>query len=509
MTFATLMSGQRILPGQELQRRVLRIAGGLDALGLSEGDVIAILMRNDFPFVEITLAASMAGISAVPINWHSKADEIRSILADATPKAIFAHADLAAGIRECIADSCIVLSVEVSPEIRMAYNVNGHHQPALGDLDYSEWVARCRPFAGGPRPAAPYISYTSGTTGRPKAVVKEVPPPRVAQLIDDRGREAHGLDILPIRAVLPGPLYHSAPNFHSLNCVRHGELLILQPRFNPGELLDIIEQHRISHIHMVPTMFSRLLNLPESRRRSFDSSSLKAVVHGAAICPIEVKRKMIDWWGPVFREYYAATEVGVITASTSEDWLQYPGTVGQPPQGVDVVIRDDSGNRLGANEVGEIFFRLEAGAFVHYRNRPDATAELKRGEWLSLGDLGYVNEEGFLWITDRKKDMVISGGVNIFPAEIEDVLISHPNVEDCAVFGIPDDDLGEILVAVLKPRGNAPPSTQELVNLCKQRLGTLKTPRAFTIVEDLPREDTGKLAKRRLKAAFLESVGSA
>jgi long-chain acyl-CoA synthetase len=255
-------------------------------------------------------------------------------------------------------------------------------------------------------------------------------------------------------------------------------------------------------------MFVRMLKLPDAVRLKYDVSSMKSAIHAAAPIPIEVKRKMIDWWGPVFREYYAATEVGVIAASTSEDWIRYPGTVGRPAQGVEVAIHHDNGRRLGANEVGEIFFRLEAGAFVHYRNRPDATAELKRGEWLSLGDLGYVNEEGFLWITDRKKDMVISGGVNIFPAEIEDVLISHPRVEDCAVFGIPDNDLGEILVAVLKPRGDAP-SPQELTSLCKERLGTLKTPRAFAFVEHLPREDTGKLAKRRLKAAFLESVGSA
>jgi long-chain acyl-CoA synthetase len=496
------------MPGRELQERVLRIAGGFESLGFAERDVIAILMRNDFPFIEISLAASMSGISAIPINWHSKADELSYILADAAPKAIFAHADLAAGIRDCIPDSSIVLSVEIPPEVRTAYNVEGRYESASADLNYAEWVAQSRAFKGGQRAPAPYISYTSGTTGKPKAVVREVPPPAVAQSVDDRGRAAHGLDILPIRAVLPGPLYHSAPNFHALNCVRAGELLILQPRFNPGELLDIIEQHRISHIHMVPTMFSRLLNLPETRRTSFNSSSLKAVVHGAAICPVELKRKMIDWWGPVFREYYAATEVGVIAASSSKDWLRYPGTVGRPAQGVDIAIHDDNGRRLGPNEVGEIFFRLDAGAFVYYRNRPDAMAELKRGgEWLSLGDVGYVSEAGFLWITDRKKDMVVSGGVNIFPAEIEGVLISHPSVEDCAVFGVPDDDLGEVLVAVLKPRGRAP-STQELTRLCKERLGTLKTPRAFSFVEHLPREDTGKLAKRRLKAAFLESAGS-
>jgi long-chain acyl-CoA synthetase len=493
-----------MLPGAELGDRVSRIAGGFNSLGLAEGDVLAILMRNDFPFVEITLAASMAGISAIPINWHSKADEIRYIFADAAPKAIFAHADLAAAVRDCIPDSCVVVSVEVPPEVREAYHIDGFYQPAPRDLDYAQWMAQSAPFEGAPRTAAPSISYTSGTTGKPKAVVREVPPPAMAQLINDRSVVAHGLDVLPIRAVLPGPLYHSAPNFHSVTGVRRGELLILQPRFDPGDLLDIIERHRISHIHMVPTMFSRLLNLPESRRMSFDSSSLKAVVHGAAICPVEVKRKMIAWWGPVFREYYAATEVGVITASTSEDWLRYPGTVGRPPHGVEVAIHGDNGRRLGANEVGEIFFRLEAGAFVYYRNRPDATAELKRGEWLSLGDIGYLNEEGFLWITDRKKDMVISGGVNIFPAEIESVLISHPSVEDCAVFGVPDDDLGEVLIAVLKSHGDAP-AAAELARLCKDSLGTLKTPRAFRFVEHLPREDTGKLAKRRLKAAFLES----
>ena len=507
MSFATLVSGERVLPGNELQERVFKVAGGFGSLGLADGDVIAILMRNDFPFLEISLAASIAGITAVPINWHSKSDEIQYILADAAPKAIFGHADLIAGVRDAIPVCCAVLSIGVPPEIRKAYDIGVHYEPASGELDYAEWVSHSQPFKGEPRPLARQISYTSGTTGEPKAVVRETPPD-VAQRIKDRAKAAHGLDFLPIRAVMPGPLYHSAPNFHALNSVRYGELLILQPRFNPNELLAIIEQQRISHIHMVPTMFSRLLNLPEDRRMAFDSSSLKAVVHGAAICPVEVKRKMIDWWGPVFREYYAATEVGVITAATSEEWLRYPGSVGYPPEGVEIAVHDDDGRRVGSYEIGEILFRLDAGAFVHYRNRPDATSELRRGEWLSLGDVGYINEQGFLWITDRKKDMVISGGVNIFPAEIEDVLISHPGVDDCAVFGVPDDDLGEVLVAVVKPHGEAP-LTLELAALCRQRLGTLKTPRTFTFVAHLPREDTGKLAKRRLKAEFLGSARNA
>lgn len=501
---ATLISGERTRTGDELDDRAQRVAGGLAALGLAVGDVVTVLMRNDFPVLEVAFGAERAGMVVVPLNWHGQAEDVGFILRDSGARVLIAHADLLARVRDVVPLGCCVVSVEVPLEIRAAYRLDDDAATIFPeDTGYEAWLAAAPPRREPPATVPFRLLYTSGTSGKPKGVIRRLGTSEVAERAAARARAAHGLDRTPIRAVMTGPLYHSAPNVYAMNCVRRGELLVLMPRFDASGLIDLIERHRISHLHAVPTMFSRLLDLPERRRKDFDASTLRAVVHGAAMCPPDVKQAMIAWWGPVLLEYYAATELGIITASTSEEWLRHPGSVGRPPDGVEIAIMDDAGTRLGPGEVGEILISTDISQAVSYHNRPDALAELQRGDWVTMGDVGYLDPDGFLWLCDRKKDMVISGGVNVFPAEVEGVLGQQPGVRDCVVFGVPDRDLGEVLVACVEPQPGASLDAAALQGALLQRLGRLKVPRTIHFTAFLPREDSGKLARRKMKADYL------
>jgi long-chain acyl-CoA synthetase len=506
LVFADLVSGDRTLSGDALAARVSQVASGLIELGLTRGDNIAILMRNDFPIFEVTLAAQRIGVVPIGVNWHGNGREVGFILADSGAKALFAHADLLANVRGDIPRECRILRVQTPPEVVKSYNIDlARSLDTLpSDIIYENWRDAANHYTGETIPLPRGINYTSGTTGNPKGVVREISDSEIARQFAERTMRAFGMDSGPIRAVMTGPLYHSAPGAYGQFAVRSGELLVLQPRFSAPDLLDLIERHRISHLHAVPTMFTRLLNLPEARRKSFDHSSLKAVAHGAAACPPRVKQAMIDWLGNVVLEYYAATEIGIVTCATSEEWLANPGTVGRAPSSaISVAIFDGDGNRMGPGETGEIMFKSDVREFVKYHNRPDADADLKQGDWITLGDIGHMNENQYLWISDRKKDMVISGGVNIFPAEIEALISSCDGVADCAVFGVSDDDLGEVLVAYIERQKGAAVSVSDISATIRRSLGTLKTPRTITVVDSLPREDTGKLARRKVKQHFL------
>ena len=509
--YATLVSGDRTLPGAELEQRVLRAAGGLQALGLQRGDVIGILMRNDFPVLELTMAAERVGVVPVPLNWHASADELLFIVQDSGMRALFGHSDLLRPVATQLTALCKVFEVASPPEVRRAHRLTEEACAPLGGevTDYESWAAAAAPQAGAPVPPPFRLLYTSGTTGRPKGVKRDRSSAEMAERMHLRTRVAHGLEIRPIRALMPGPLYHSAPNAYSINALRHGELLVLQPKFDAAGMLELITRHRISHMHAVPTMFSRLLDLPEETRKAFDPSVLKAVVHGAAMCPRELKQAMIDWWGPVLLEYYAATETGIITASTSGQWLAHPGTVGIAPPGVEIRIVDDEGKAVPTGQQGEVFIRADVAALVSYHNRPDADAELHHDGWVTLGDVGYMDADGFLWLCDRKKDKVISGGVNIFPAELEDVALQLPEVRDCAAFGIPDRDLGEALAMFVLPQEGATVDGDAVRAAIAQRLGRLRSPKVVRVVDSLPREDSGKIARRKLKQAYLDSLATA
>ena len=348
--------------------------------------------------------------------------------------------------------------------------------------------------------------YTSGTTGHPKGVRRNAPTPEQTIAAERLRALIYGLN-LGVRALLPGPLYHSAPNSFGLRSGRLGGALVLMPRFDPEEFLRSIEAERIDTIFMVPTMFIRLLKLPEAVRQKYDTSSLRHVVHAAAPCPAEVKRAMIAWWGPVISEYYGSTESGALTFATSDDALKRPGTVGKILDGVELRFLGEDGEPLPQGEIGEIYSRVVDNPDFTYHNKPEKRAEIERDGFITSGDVGYIDEDGYVFICDRKRDMVISGGVNIYPAEIEAALHAVPGVHDCAVFGIPDDEFGEALMAVVEPQAGVTLDVADIRAQLKTSLAGYKVPKHLEILKNLPREDSGKIFKRRLRDPYWERAG--
>jgi long-chain acyl-CoA synthetase len=499
---AGVVSGARTLDPERLERNARRVASAMHDVGVWQGDRVALLMRNDLAYFEATRGAACLGASTVPLNWHLTADEIAHVLDDCNPKLLVAHSDL---LTESILSVCSdveVLAVQPPPEIAAAYGIDAASVAVPGGLpEWDSWFGAYEPWSEELRAVVDPMFYTSGTTGKPKGVRRAKVPPELAAESVQRTAGAFGLDRSPLRAVMTGPLYHSAPNAYGMRIVGGGGLLVLQPRFDALELLQLIEKHRITHLHMVPTMFIRLLALDEDARNRFDLSSLEFVCHGAAPCPDDVKRAMIGWWGPVIHEYYAMTETGIIANSTSEGWLANPGTVGAPADGVDVRILDADGKALPAGEPGEICVRTALTSFVSYHRATEKTEAMRRGDYVATGDVGYFNDNGYLFISDRISDMVISAGVNIYPAEIEKVLVGMDAVADCAVLGVPDPEFGERLIAFVI--GDDALDDATVRDYLAQHLAKYKVPREICIAAELPREDSGKIKKRLLRDAYL------
>jgi long-chain acyl-CoA synthetase len=505
---AGLASGERTLTADAFDRRVARAASGFAALGLERGDCAALLLRNDFAFLEASLAAVRLGAYAVPINWHFKAEEVAYVLGDCGAKVLVAHADLLAGVAGAVPDGVKVLVVETPPEILASYSIAPDRgRPLQGATEWEAWLAGQAVWQGAPLPQTSSMIYTSGTTGRPKGVRRQPLTADLEARMADYRERVYGLRP-GVRTMVPGPLYHSAPNAFALRAARVASLIALMPRFDPVGFLALVERHRIEAMFMVPTMFVRLMKLPEHVRRSYDLSSLKFVMHAAAPCPAEIKRGMIDWLGPVVHEFYGSTESGAVTVVDSKDWLARPGTVGQAVRGGAVRIYDDNGKRLGAGEVGEVYTRLEFLPEFTYHQLPDKRAEIDREGFITSGDVGFLDEAGYLFLCDRKRDMVISGGVNIYPAEIEAVLIGCPGVKDCAVFGVPDGEFGEALMAVIEPQPGLPaPLVADVRAYLAQHLADYKVPKRIELRSDLPREDSGKIFKRRLRDPYWANAG--
>jgi len=504
----SVSSGERRLGIDALMRRARQVANGFAGLGVGEGDAVAIMLRNDIAGFEATLGAAILGAYPVPVNWHYRGDEARYVFEDSGAKAIVIHADLKAGIGAVTPPAATVLVVPTPPEVAAAYDIDADAcaVPA-GATDWDRWVAGQDPWPQPPKPNRGSMIYTSGTTGRPKGVRRQPPADAAGeQALADVIANVMGIR-QGMRTVLTGPLYHSAPAAYAARAVRVGGTIVLQPRFDAEGLLRLIEAHRISHLLMVPTMFVRLLRLPPELRARYDTSSLEWVIHGAAPCPNQVKLAMIDWWGPVIYEYYGSTEAGLISCSSSAEWLQRPGTVGRPVATGSVRILDENGRELGPGGVGEIYARVGAVPDFTYQNRHDARLEVERDGLITNGDIGYMDDDGYLYLCDRKRDMVISGGVNIYPAEIEAVLIAMPGVHDCAVFGIPDDVLGEALAAVVEPEPGVDLSADQVTAWLRQRQADYKTPRLIEFRADLPREDSGKMFKRKLREPYWANAG--
>ena len=504
-----IISGEREVGQAALERRIAKAAGGFGALGIGDNDAVALILRNDLAFFEASMAAAAAGAYAVPVNWHFKADEAGYILRDCGAKVLVVHADLLPDVADGIPEGTHVFVVATPPEIRVAYGIGdtGGALPA-GAENWDDWVEAQAPRTEPPKLARTSMIYTSGTTGRPKGVRRA--PPTQAN-IDAIGRMVGRVfDIRPggkMRTVITGPMYHSAPNAYGLAAARDGGFVVLQPRFDAEQLLALIERHKITHLHMVPTMFVRLLKLPDAVKHKYDLSSLKWVVHAAAPCPAEVKRAMIEWWGPVIVEYYGATETGAVVFHDSHEALAKPGTVGRVIEGGEVRIYDDDGEVLPANEIGEVYLQLDAYPEFTYHGLDAKRQEVERDGLVTVGDVGYLDEDGYLFLCDRKRDMVISGGVNIYPAEIEAELIAMPGVHDCAVFGIPDEEYGESLCAHVETEADATLDEATVRGFLKERLANYKLPKLIEFSAALPREDSGKIFKRKLREPYWRDAG--
>lgn len=506
MSRGLIISGERRRTREEIFARASRVSTGLDAIGVGQGDSVALMLRNDFPFLEVTFAVGRLGAHAVPINWHFLADETEHILRDSAAKGIVVHADLLPQIEAAIPEGVAVLVVATPPEIAASYEVGDvEARVPDGGIDYEDWLARQPEWTEAPRSSPGAMLYTSGTTGKPKGVRRQPPKPEQMQLGRKIGARLYGFGA-DARAVMTGPMYHIAPNTFALAISALGDRLVLQPKFDPLQLLQMIEEHAITTLNVVPTMFVRLLRLPKHERERYDLSSLTHVVHNAAPCPPEIKRRMIEWWGPVIWELYGGTESGPATACDSEEWLAHPGTVGRAVEGSTIKILGEQGGELPTGAVGEIFVCNSTNSEFTYHGREAERAEIETNGLITLGDMGYLDEDGFLFLCDRKRDMVISGGVNIYPAEIEATLIDVEGVADCAVFGVPDPEFSESLVAVIERMPGSPIDAESVTRELQGRLARYKVPRRIEFGTDLPREDTGKIYKRKLRDLYTEGA---
>ncbi|MET3527785.1 acyl-CoA synthetase [Phenylobacterium koreense] len=478
----------------ELNERSNRFAQFLYAQGLRRGDHIAVLMENNLSFMEPIWAAFRSGLYVTTINRYLPPDEAAYIANDCGAKALvtsYAKRETAEGLIDLIPNCPIRLMA-------------GGTIP--GWASYEDAVA-----SGSPEPLAQEwmgdsMLYSSGTTGRPKGILRPLPDITPAEGFENRQMaNRYGLTAESVY-LSPAPLYHAAPLAYVLSVQSFGGTVVMMERFDPEQALQLIEKYRVTHSQWVPTMFVRMLKLPPEVRARYDLSSHQVAIHAAAPCPVEVKRQMIEWWGPILYEYYAGTEGSGSTFITSEDWLEHPGSVGRASVGV-LHICDEDGNELPVGETGLVYFEREAPTF-EYHNDPAKTASArhpKHPNWNALGDVGYLDKDGYLYLTDRKAFMIISGGVNIYPQAIEDALVTHPKVADVAVFGVPDPEMGEAVKAVIEPAPGQIPTDElaaELMTYARERLARYMAPRSIDFIEEMPRLPTGKLYKRVLRDAY-------
>ncbi len=482
----------------ELEKRVNQLSHGLLQLGLNKGDAVAMVMANENAFLELLLATSQIGLYLIPINYHLTAPEIAYILENCEAQVCVSGASFIEACESAVAQNQF-------PQDRF-FAMQG----AGGVQDYEILLAGQCDTRPETRSAGQLMLYTSGTTGRPKGVrrpLMDADPDQAAMMAGMIGA------IFNLKAgegahLVTGPLYHTAPGAFGMGSLHMGHTLVLMNKWEPEETLKLIEDYKITVSHMVPTMFYRMLALPEEVKRTYDLSSLECVIHGAAPITVEGKKKMIEWWGPVLFEYYGATE-GVGSFVSSEEWLTKPGTVGKPMSAGSVVILDEAGTQLPAMEAGEIFL-TPVMDFEYFKDKSKTEKSRSKDGLFTVGDVGYLDEDGYLFLCDRKNDMIISGGVNIYPAEVEKTLVLHEAVDDVAVFGIPDEDWGESVKAVVQLNPGYQESDElvaELLEFTKQSLAKYKLPRSIDFIEQLPRLDTGKLYKRILKDKYWQAQG--
>jgi long-chain acyl-CoA synthetase len=492
LAYVMAASGQEISYG-ELEDNSNQIAQLFRSLDVNRGDVIAICLENHPMFFQICWAASRAGLFFTAISYRLQADEVEYIVNDCGAKVLITSHYLKEtfdGFKNKLTNDPICYMLDGVTEGALSLEAAISEQPAaeIDDQSYGQ-----------------SLLYSSGTTGRPKGVKKpmvEIPWGEPDPVFEAR-KDRYGFDADSVY-LSPAPLYHAAPLGFTMNILRYGGTCIVMEQYDSEQALSLIEQFSVTHSQWVPTMFVRMLKLPEDLRSKYDLSSHRVAIHAAAPCPISVKEQMIDWWGPIINEYYAGTEGNGSTTITSQEWLGHKGSVGTAAGECKIHIIDDEGQEVPIGESGGVYF--EGGGQFEYLHDEEKTSDSLSGEgWSTLGDIGYLDKEGYLYLTDRKSFMIISGGVNIYPQEAENALITHPAVMDVAVFGVPNAEFGEEVKAVVQPvdMGDAGSALEaELISYARSKMSHIKCPKTIDFMAQLPRHPTGKLYKRLLKDKY-------
>ncbi|HYD09828.1 MAG TPA: AMP-binding protein [Acidimicrobiales bacterium] len=497
--FVMANSGE-IVTFAQYEERANRAAHLFRAQGLRRGDHIALFFENSLRMLEVEGGAERTGLYFTCINSYLSADEVAYIVNDSESKVVVTSA-----AKREIAMQLPALCPNVERWLMADIDApDGPFEPL------AEALAAFPPEHVPDEQLGAAMLYSSGTTGRPKGIIRPLPeihpgtPLPTMQFVRTMYGFREGMTYLN-----PAPLYHSAPQASVSASLRLGATVVVMEKFDPERWLQLVEQHRVTHCQMVPTMFSRLLKLPEDVRKKYDVSSLESIIHAAAPCPVPVKEAIIEWFGPIVVEYYAATEANGFTYCTSEEWLAHKGTVGRCILG-ELLILDEDHKEVPQGETGTVWFK--GATNFEYFNAPEKTRESRIGDDTStVGDVGYVDPDGYLFLTDRKSYMIISGGVNIYPQETENLLITHPKVMDAAVIGVPNEDLGEEVKAVVQPMDGVPPGPElerELIAFCREHLAHYKAPRTIDFEDELPRLPTGKLYKRLLRDRYWEGHGT-
>ena len=477
----------------DLEQGSNRLAHLFRSLGLNRGDHIAILLENHPLFLQICVAAQRSGLYFTAISYRLQRDEVAYIVNDCGAKVFITSRDRQSVVEALLADL---------PHLGQAYMLDGI-SPGFESLESAIETQPTTPIAD--ESIGTSMLYSSGTTGRPKGVFRQLPEGQWGA--EDSAALFRALYGATDESVYlsPAPLYHAAPLTFSMGFLLGGMTVVVMEHFDAEAALKTIQTYRATHSQWVPTMFIRMLKLDEETRLSYDVSSLQCAIHAAAPCPVPVKEQMIEWWGPVIFEYYAGSEGNGFVAITSEEWLAHKGSVGRGLTAV-LHICDEEGNEVPVGESGTIYF--EGGGEFEYHNDPQKTAESRHPKgWSTLGDIGYLDEEGYLYLTDRKSFMIISGGVNIYPQETENLLVTHPKVMDVAVFGVPNEDFGEEVKAVVQPihwEDAGPELEAALIDFCRDHISHIKCPKTIDFEQELPRHPTGKLYKRLLKDRYWE-----
>jgi long-chain acyl-CoA synthetase len=482
--------------------RVNRLINAMRGAGLVAGDTIAIFAGNCREYYEVMTAAGHCGIVYVPVNWHFTSEELQYVVDDADCKMLVVEGqfqDIAAPVTQAGGVALLRIGVRSDGGLFTDYEAF---------IDQASDAEPEDQTLGGP------MFYTSGTTGRPKGVRSSTQGETVPlEVLEMMGAGMSAMLSIPADGTtfVCGPVYHSAQWAFSFLPLMNGSQIVMRHRFDAAESLQLIDEHEITNVHLVPTQFTRLLRVDDTDKKGFSGQSLQVVWHGAAPCPPEVKRQMIDWWGLVINEYYGSTEGSIVTTATAQEWLDRPGTVGKPSPMVQIKVVDENGQEVENGTSGEIYVKNVMGTDFEYHNEPEKTAavHLEPGVF-TFGDIGYFDDDGYLYLSDRKIDMIISGGVNIYPAEIEGVLANHEQVADVAVFGVPNDEFGEEVKAAVQL---VPGSTKDeslraaLIAYCRERLAGYKAPKSIDFVDEMPRYETGKLYKRKLRDPYWEGSG--